>query len=38
VAGHMSSDSLGINLIADIWEKKGVETVPFSGLIRVSRN
>ena len=38
VAGHMSSDSLGINLIADLWEKKGVETVPFSGLIRVSRN
>ncbi|MCL2607172.1 MAG: hypothetical protein FWD92_01255 [Methanomassiliicoccaceae archaeon] len=38
VAGHMSSDSLGVNLIADLWEKKGVETIPFSGLIRVSRN
>ena len=38
VAGHMSSDSLGMNLIADLWEKKGVETVPFSGFIRVSRN
>ena len=38
VAGHMASDSLGINLIADIWEKKGIETVPFSGLIRISRN
>jgi len=38
VAGHMSSDSLGINLIADIWEKKGVETIPFSGVIRYSRN
>ena len=38
VAGHMSSDSLGINLIADLWEKKGVETIPFSGLIRYSRN
>lgn len=38
IAGHMASDSLGINLIADIWEKKGVETIPFSGLIRVSRN
>ncbi|MCL1983791.1 MAG: hypothetical protein FWG58_00140, partial [Methanomassiliicoccaceae archaeon] len=38
IAGHMSSDSLGINLIADIWEKKGIETIPFSGLIRVSRN
>ncbi|MDR0334958.1 MAG: hypothetical protein LBH69_03640 [Methanomassiliicoccaceae archaeon] len=38
VAGHMSSDSLGINLIADLWEKKGVETLPFSGVIRYSRN
>lgn len=38
IAGHMPSDSLGINLIADIWEKKGVETMPFSGFIRVSRN
>jgi putative NIF3 family GTP cyclohydrolase 1 type 2 len=38
VAGHMSSDSLGINLIADIWEKKGIETLPFSGVIRYSRN
>ncbi|MDR2866448.1 MAG: hypothetical protein LBV13_03480 [Methanomassiliicoccaceae archaeon] len=38
IAGHMSSDSLGINLIADIWEKKGIETIPFSGLIRISRN
>jgi hypothetical protein len=38
IAGHMSSDSLGINLIADLWERKGIETIPFSGLIRVSRN
>jgi len=38
IAGHMSSDSLGINLLADIWEKKGIETIPVSGLIRVSRN
>jgi len=38
VAGHMASDSLGINLIADLWEKKGVGTMPFSGLIRISRN
>ena len=37
ISGHMSSDSLGINLIADEWEKKGVEVVPCSGLIRVSR-
>jgi len=34
----MSSDSLGINLIADRWEKKGVKVLPFSGVIRVSRN
>ncbi len=38
VAGHMSSDSLGLNLFLDNLEKKGVEIVPISGLIRVSRN
>ncbi|MDD3398699.1 MAG: hypothetical protein PHW93_03765 [Candidatus Methanomethylophilaceae archaeon] len=38
IAGHMSSDSLGINLIADAWEKEGIEIVPCSGFIRVSRN
>lgn len=38
VSGHMASDSLGMNMIADAWEKKGIETVPFSGYIRVSRN
>lgn len=38
VSGHMSSDSLGVNIIADVWEKKGIEVVPCSGLIRVSRN
>lgn len=38
IAGHMASDSLGINLVADRWEKKGVKVVPFSGVIRVSRN
>ncbi|MDP3995110.1 MAG: NGG1p interacting factor NIF3, partial [bacterium] len=37
VAGHMSSDSLGLNLFLDNLEKKGVEIVPCSGLIRVSR-
>lgn len=37
IAGHMSSDSLGMNLIADEVEKKGVEIIPFSGFIRVSR-
>ncbi|MDR3559030.1 MAG: NGG1p interacting factor NIF3 [Candidatus Pacebacteria bacterium] len=38
VAGHISSDSLGMNLILDEIEKKGVEIIPFGGLIRVSRN
>lgn len=37
VAGHMSSDSLGLNLFLDNVEKKGVEIVPCSGFIRVSR-
>lgn len=38
VAGHMSSDSIGMNLLLDKYEAKGVEIVPCSGLIRVSRN
>ncbi len=37
VAGHMSSDSLGMNLLLDEFEKRGVEVVPCSGLIRVKR-
>lgn len=37
IAGHMSSDSLGMNLLLDQFEKKGVKIVPCSGLIRVSR-
>lgn len=37
VTGHMSSDSLGMNLILDELEKQGIEIVPCSGLIRVSR-
>jgi len=37
IAGHISSDSLGINLFLDELEKKGIEIVPCSGLIRVSR-
>jgi putative NIF3 family GTP cyclohydrolase 1 type 2 len=37
IAGHMSSDSLGINQFLDEVEKEGVEVTPFSGLIRVSR-
>lgn len=37
IAGHMSSDSLGMNLFLDELEKKGIEVVPCSGLIRVKR-
>jgi putative NIF3 family GTP cyclohydrolase 1 type 2 len=37
VAGHMSSDSLGLNLFLDNLEKKGIEIVPCSGFHRVSR-
>ena len=36
-AGHMASDSIGANLFLDQLEKKGVEVVPASGLIRVRR-
>lgn len=38
VAGHISSDSLGMNLFLDELEKKGIEVVPCGGLIRISRN
>ena len=37
IAGHMSSDSLGMNLLMDELEKKGVEIVPCSGFTRFSR-
>lgn len=37
IAGHMSSDSLGMNLFLDELEKQGIEIVPCGGLIRVSR-
>ncbi|MFO7807057.1 MAG: NGG1p interacting factor NIF3 [Candidatus Moraniibacteriota bacterium] len=38
VAGHMSSDSIGMNIILDEIEKQKVEITPFSGLIRYNRN
>ena len=38
IAGHTSSDSLGVNLFLDELEKQGIEIVPCSGLTRVSRN
>jgi len=33
----MSSDSLGVNLFLDELGKQGIEVVPCSGLIRISR-
>lgn len=37
VTGHMASDSIGINILLDQLEKKGVTVLPCSGLIRVTR-
>ncbi|OGY42109.1 MAG: NGG1p interacting factor NIF3 [Candidatus Buchananbacteria bacterium RBG_13_36_9] len=37
IAGHISSDSIGINLFLDQLAQKGIEIIPCSGLIRVSR-
>ncbi len=37
IAGHVVSDSLGMNLILDRLEEKGVAIIPVSGLVRVSR-
>ncbi len=37
IAGHCASDSIGMNLFLDELEKKGIEVIPCSGLIRVSR-
>jgi putative NIF3 family GTP cyclohydrolase 1 type 2 len=37
IAGHIASDSLGLNLFLDELEKEGIEIVPCSGLIRVKR-
>jgi len=33
VAGHMSSDSIGMNKLAQIWAQKGVEVTMMSGVI-----
>ena len=38
VAGHIASDSLGMNLLLDGIEEKGVEILPCSGLIRNKRS
>ncbi len=38
IAGHMSSDSLGLNLLLGYLEKEGIEIIPCSGFIRNSRS
>jgi len=38
IAGHISSDSLGVNQFLDQLEKAGIAIIPASGLIRISRN
>lgn len=37
IAGHCCSDSLGMNLIIDRFEREGVDVLPCSGFTRVSR-
>lgn len=37
IAGHISSDSIGMNLFLDELEKKGIEIVTCSGITRVKR-
>lgn len=36
--GHMAADSIGANIFLDALEKKGVEVISCSGLIRVKRS
>jgi hypothetical protein len=38
IAGHISSDSLGVNLFLDEIESQGIEIVPCSGFIRVPKS
>ncbi len=37
VAGHIVSDSLGLNIIMDRLEASGIKIIPVSGYVRVSR-
>ena len=37
IAGHISSDNIGMNLFLDKLEKQGIEIIPCSGLVRISR-
>jgi putative NIF3 family GTP cyclohydrolase 1 type 2 len=38
IAGHIASDSIGLNFFLDELENKGIKLTPFSGLIRVKRS
>lgn len=38
IAGHMASDSLGMNLILDKFEEQGVEVIATAGLLRHRRS
>ena len=35
IAGHVSSDSIGMNIFLDELKKKGIEIIPCSGLIQL---
>jgi putative NIF3 family GTP cyclohydrolase 1 type 2 len=37
IAGHMASDSLGMNLLLDLIEHEKITIIPCSGLIRIAR-
>ena len=37
ITGHMGSDSIGMNLVMDHFEKAGLELIPAGGFIRVKR-
>ncbi len=37
IAGHIASDSLGVNLFLDSLQKNDIEIIPCSGLIRIRR-
>lgn len=37
ISSHMASDSVGLNLLVDKLEKKGIRITPFSGYLRVKR-
>lgn len=37
IAGHIASDSIGLNIVMDELERKGIEIIPCSGFIRHSR-